>query len=375
MHLRDTFADMSGLRYRLKAAGALLGVTDNTVRAYADNAGVEVIRASDVTPGAPPIRLFTPHVLFSIAQWRRRQGYVKTPARKGQVIAVDVIKGGTGKTTTAVELAIHLQLLGCRTLLIDLDVQANATQMMGYEPDLTPEEATQYGLSPKAIVTHTIANVMIPYLEARHRGQARQWDCEGAIKKPFGEDGPHLVPADTFIGDMEQAIATAKGQRELYLRQLLEAAREGRIPGFDLSSYDVIVLDCPPSVSFTSTSAVTAADYVVAPVRLDAFSLKGLVKLMREIEVVAETYPQVGTPKLVILPTHYVQQFSRIWRMQAQLQQHYADWLAPTVISASEDFPKWSSSYLPLSILRPTSHAAQEYRKFAEYMHSRLLTE
>lgn len=371
--MRDTFSDTSSLIYRLRAAGALLGVTDNTLRGYADNSGVPVKRASDITPGAPPVRIFDPPTLFSIAQWRRQQGYVRGPSRR-TVIAVDVIKGGTGKTTTAVELAVHLQLMGMRCLLIDLDIQANATQLMGYEPDLTIDETTQYGVSEKAIVTKTVSHVLIPYIESRTRGVARAtWDLGDVIKTPFGLHGPHLVPADTFLGDIEQAIANAKGQREMYLGQMLRDAMQGKIDGFDLSGYDVIIFDCPPSISYTSTSAISAADYVVAPIRLDAFSVKGLVKLMREIEAVTETYRKDHAPELVILPTHHVAQFSRIGRMQAQLQQHYSKWLAPCVISSSEEFPKASESYLPLTLMRPTSQAAREYRAFTEFIHGKLV--
>src|SRR5450830_515521 len=140
--MRSTYARTDALLYRLRAAGSLLGVTDNTLRSYADGAGIEVKRASDITPGAPSIRVFQPDTLFKLAAWRRAQGNTKFPkAGSGPVvISVDVVKGGTGKTTTAVELALHLQLMGLKTLLIDLDSQANATQMFGYEPDLTLEE-------------------------------------------------------------------------------------------------------------------------------------------------------------------------------------------------------------------------------------------
>lgn len=370
---RDTFADTSGLQYRLRAAGTLLGVTDNTLRGYADNAGIPVKRASDITPGSPAVRVFEPDTLFRLAQWRRAQGYTKAPSRQ-HVITVDVIKGGTGKTTTAVEMALHLQFLGLRCLLIDLDIQANATQMMGYEPDLTPDETAQYGVTEAAIVTNTFAHVLVPFVESRSRGGGLRLTGDvnsPVIKMPFGEAGPHLVPADTFLGDVEQAIANAKGRRELYIRQLLEQAKTGAIPGFDTSSYDVIIFDCPPSVSFTSTAALAAADFVVAPIRLDAFSVKGLIKLMREIDVVDEAYGV--RPELVILPTHYAPQLTRIGRMQTQLQQHYRDLLSPSAISASEDFPRSIDNYLPLTLLKPTSNSSREYRVFAEFMLGKMI--
>lgn len=369
---RPTFAQVDALQYRLRAAGALLGVTDNTLRSYADNAGIQVKRASDITPGAPAVRVFDTDVLFRLAQWRRSQNYIKgpNPAAGPIVLTVDVIKGGTGKTTTSVETALHLQLHGLRVLLIDVDVQANATQLMGYEPDLTLDEAPGYGVSSQAIVQETFATVLLPFIESRNRGTSMRSSPTALIKKPFGESGPHLIPADTFLGDIEPALANAKGQRELYIRQLLAASRTGSIPGFNISEYDVIIFDCPPSVSFTSTAALASADFVIAPIRLDAFSVKGLTKLMSEIDGLDNAYHL--RPELIILPTHYAPQLARIGRMQTQLNQ-YRDLLAPNVISSSEDFPKSLDSYLPLTLLKPTSSAAKEYKLFAEHLLAKII--
>lgn len=372
MVLRSTFATTSGLQYRLRAAGALLGVTDNTLRKY-DAAGIEVKRASDFTPGAPKVRVFLPETLFELASWRRSQGYIKGPPMDAGpvVIAVNVIKGGTGKTTTAVELAVHLQLKGLRVLLVDIDIQANATQLMGYEPDLSIDEAAAYDLNSDAIVQDTFASILLPFLD-RSRGSLalRAPVGDDVIKKPFGQYGPHLIPADTFLGDVEQALANAKGQRELYVRQLINASKDGSVPGFNASNYDVIIFDCPPNVSFTSTAALAAADFVVSPIRLDAFSVKGLVKVMGEIESLSEAYHV--RPELIILPTHYSPHLARIGRMQAQLNK-YRDMIAPNVISTSEEFPKSLDNYLPLSLQKPTSNPANEYRLFADFMFEKIV--
>lgn len=373
--LRSTYADTSVLQYRLRAAGSLLGVTDNTLRNYADVAGIEVKRANELTPNAPAVRVFTPDTLFRLAQWRRSQGYIKGPPANSSpiVIAVDVVKGGTGKTTTSVELTMHLQLLGLKVLIVDLDVQANATQLMGYEPDLTIDEAASFEINEDAIVTDTFASLLLPFIENRSRGGitgVRAPQSLAVIKKPFGEFGPHLIPADTFLGDIEQALANAKGQRELYIKQMIAASCDGQLPGLSAKNYDVIVFDCPPNVSFTSTAALAASDFVIAPIRLDAFSVKGLTKLMREIDGLDEAYKT--RPELIILPTHYAPQLARIGRMQTQLNT-YRDLLAPNVISASEEFPKSLDSYLPLTLQKPTSNAAKEYKMFAEFCHGKIL--
>lgn len=364
---RSTFAQTSTLLYRLAGASALLGVSSNTMRTYADNAGVNIKRAGDLKPGAPSVRVFDPAQMFQIAAWRRGQGSAKFPERKPIVITVDVIKGGTGKTTTSVELALHLQLTGLKVLLIDLDIQANATQMMGYEPDLTMSEATTYDLNPEAIVEHTFASIMLPYIVSKSgsRGGIACPPVNELIKMPFGAAGPHLIPSDPFLGDVEAALATATGQRELYVRKMIETSY-----GFNAKDYDVIIFDCPPSVSFISSSAIAAADIVIAPIRMDMFSIKGLSRLMGEINTLESEYGV--KPELIILPTHYAPQFSRISRMQQTLT-GYRDLMAPCVISASEQFPKSLDQYLPLTIQSPTSQAAKEYKVFSEFIHSRIL--
>lgn len=369
---RDTYSNLESLNYRIRSACTLLDVTHNTLRGYADNAGITIRRASEITPGAPATRIFDPSSLFHIAQWRRAQGYVKGPApnTRPKIIAVDVIKGGTGKTTTSVELAVHLQLTGLRCLLIDLDVQANATQMMGYEPDLTLSEAEQFDLTERAIVTETLGTVLTQFLERNSKVAFRAGPSENLIKQPFGLHGPHLVPSDTFMSEVEQVIATGKGQRELYIRHLIDASCEGAIPGFDVSGYDVIIFDCPPSASFISTAALAAADFVVAPIRLDAFSVKGLTQLMNEIMGLNSAYHV--RPELVILPTHYTPHLARIGRMQMQIAQ-YEDKLASNVISASEEFPKSLDHYIPLSLQKPTSTSAKEYKIFAEFMRQKIM--
>ena len=371
--LRSTFAHTGQLLYRLRAAEALLGVSHTTLRGYTETAGVRVKRANEFNGKAVPTRVFEPETIFSLARWRRSQGYVKGPASGPIVVTVNVVKGGTGKTTTAVETAVHLQLMGLRVLCIDMDVQSNLTQSMGYEADLMPEEAAIHGINEEALITATFADIVAPYVAAAQRGtNARlpQEPIEGLIKKPFGEDGPHVICADTFLSDIEMPIANSKGARELVIRELFAEAKRGNIPSFEISVYDVIIMDCPPNMSMTSTCAIAAADIVVAPVKMDSFAIKGLARLIHEIDGLKKTY-QIN-PQLLILPTHYSPNLARISRMQAELGK-YASMLSQQVISASEDFPKSLDQYLPLTLQKPTSKGASEYQLFAEILRNKIL--
>lgn len=364
---RNTYARVDALEFRLKAACALLGVSDVTLRHYTEKSGIAVARAKTGVAA----RVFYPDTLFELTHWRRTAGLVKTPQQAGKpvFITVDVVKGGTGKTTTAVETAMHLQFLGLKVLAIDLDVQANLTQCFGYEDDIELKEIEKFGLTEEAVIQLTFAKLVKPYIEYK-RTKHPMPDLTGLIKKPFGAHGPHVIGADTYLGDLELDIANSTGRRELLFRAIFDLSLEGKIPGFDLNEYDVVIMDCPPNVSLTSTAALAAADLVIAPVRMDSFAIKGLRRLMGEIESVWESY-QVR-PDLIILPTHFSPQFARNSRMQANVNQ-YSDALAPQTISLSEEFPKAIENYLPLALQKPTSNAVKEYKAFAEFMYQKVL--
>ena len=369
--LRSTYAKIDDISFRLRAAGKLIGVTDSTMRTYADSTGIKVRRANEINPAAPAARIFSAQSLFDIAAWRRSNGNIKRfpDGARPQVITVYVAKGGTAKTTTAVETAIHLQLQGLRVLLIDLDFQANATALMGYESDLTTDDSQAYGVSADAIVERTFANCIIPFLRDAARTET-YYEHEQVVKLPFGPNGPHLLPADTYLADAEAALSNARGQRELYIKRLLDASIANETPYFKINQYDVIIFDCAPSVNFLSSAAITASDFVIAPIRLDSFSLKGLNRLNSELRLFAREYG--ATPELVILPTHNSPQLARIGRMHAQLQ-IFRDNLAPISISSSEEFPKSLEAYMPLSLQKPTCNAASEYQQFAEFMRDKLV--
>lgn len=364
--MRSTFALQDDVVYRLKAAAALLNISENTLRNHLRDSGMEIQRANKKNPASPAVRLFTIADIFRLAQWRREQELVKRISSGPIVIAVDLIKGGVGKSTTAGELGVQLSLLGYRVLMVDLDVQSNLTQLMGYESDLTVDEAAQHDLNEDGIVTGTFATVCTQYMESKSGRGTRMESVAGLIKRPFGTHGPALIPSDTFLGDLEQAFTYAKGNRELVFRNLFKDSAAGQVPGLNVADFDFVIFDCPPSISFSSTNAIAAADLVIAPIRMDSFAVKGLSRLVSEINGLAERSPEVR-PQLMILPTHYSTNITRVSRMQQQLQAYKTN-LSPTVISSSELFPKTQENYLPLTLQQPTAAPVAEYRLFTEFV-------
>lgn len=362
--LRATYAHVDKVQHRLKATATLLGISENTLYNTLSESGIEVKRANEINPNSPAIRLFDLPTIFQIANFRREKRGLGLVGNKPVYVVVQLVKGGTGKSTSAAEIAVQLQLEGLKVLLIDLDIQANLTQLMGYEADLTKDDMATYGLSAEAIVNGTFNDLCEPMF--RKSPTARK--PAEVIKYPFGPHGPALVPADTYLGDLEQSISALRGARELTFRKFFEKSKNGEIPGFNVSEYDCVIFDCPPNVSFVSTNALAVADIVVAPTRLESFSVKGLSRLTSEIEALEEEYGKDREKvEMMILPTHFSSNVTRNSRMQSYIAQ-YGGRLSPVSIAASEEFPRSSENYLPLTLTKPTSKSVTEYREFVQLL-------
>ncbi|WP_126448189.1 ParA family protein [Sulfuricystis multivorans] len=363
--LRPTFAYIGTVEHRLKSAAALLGVSENTLRTTLIESGIEVRRANHDNPNAPAVRLFDLPTIFQIAEYRRAKKLTKGPeGKKPIVIAIEIIKGGTGKTTTAAEVAVQLQLQGLKVLGIDIDIQANFTQLMGYEADLTEDEAALYGLTEEGIVKGTFATICGPFIER----YGRPVDAKGIIKYPFGSSGPAIIPADTFFSDLEHDISKTSGKRELVFQKFFKESLAGNVPGLNVGDFDVVLFDCPPNISFVATNALASADIVIAPVKMESFSVKGLSRLIGEIQTLKAEYGnEVKDPELIILPTYYSTNLPRVSRMQEKLSQYRAN-TSPVSISQSEEFPKSTDNYMPLTVIKPTCQPVKEYRMFVDHL-------
>lgn len=166
-----------------------------------------------------------------------------------KVISIANQKGGVGKTTTAVNLSTALAACDKRVLLIDLDPQGNASTGFGID-NIQRDVQIYHLLTQRAHINDAIKETIVPKLS--------------------------VVPADTDLAAAEVEIRD-RDNREYILDQLLRPIS---------SSYDFIIIDCPPSLGLLTVNAFSASDSVLVPLQCEFYALEGLAQLLRSVELV-----------------------------------------------------------------------------------------
>jgi chromosome partitioning protein len=243
-------------------------------------------------------------------------------------------KGGVGKTTTTVNLAAGLARIGQRVLMVDLDPQGNAT--MGSGVDKRKLELTVYDvLLESASVT-----------EARVRSEKCGYDVLGANRE--------LAGAEVELVDVER--------RERRLRQALAQVD---------SSYDFILVDCPPSLSMLTLNGLCCAHGVIVPMQCEYFALEGLTDLVNTIKQVHANLNKdlqiIGLLRVMYDPRITLQQ-----QVSEQLKGHFKEKVFDTVIPRNVRLAEAPSYGLPGVVFDPAARGSQAFMEFAQEMVERI---
>jgi chromosome partitioning protein len=197
-----------------------------------------------------------------------------------KVIAICNQKGGTAKTTTTGNLGIGLAREGKRVLLIDADSQGSLTASLGFdEPDSM--------------------EITLPTIMAKIINDEEFDVSEGILRHREGVD---LLPCNIELSGLEVAMANAIS-RENVLRRYIETVRD---------RYDVILVDCMPSLGMITVNALTAADTVLIPVQAAYLPLKGLEELIKTIGKIRKCLnPKLGFEGILITMADFRKNFAR----------------------------------------------------------------
>jgi len=247
------------------------------------------------------------------------------------IVSVINQKGGVGKTTTTVNLGAALARLGRRVLLVDLDPQGNLGTHLGL--DVGTLEPTIYDV-----------------LVGEQSLQAATYPCS--------EKGLMCVPANLDLSAAELELVSMVGRETLLSEALKKLQDSGEV------AYDLVLLDCPPSLGVLTVNALAASDEVLVPLQAEFFALQGMAKLSEVIDLVQRRLnPRVHLRGIVACKVDRRPRLTR--EVLDEVRKFFGSRLMSTVIRPNvklAEAPSFGQSVLAYA---PESNGARDYRSLA----------
>ena len=244
----------------------------------------------------------------------------------GKIIAVVNQKGGVGKTTTAVNLTAALTELGKRVLLCDFDPQANATSGLGID---------------KRHLKNSVYDVIINDVKA----------AEAVVKTKHGD----VLPSTADLAGAAVELLTMDNPN-FRLRNALESLRD---------TYDLIFIDCPPSLELLTLNSLCAADSILVPVQCEYYALEGLTDLMTTLRMVKKRL----NPRLDIFGvalTMFDGRTNFSTQVAQEVRRHFPGKVYASVIPRNVRLAEAPSHGLPVTVYDKHSRGAVAYKAMAQ---------
>lgn len=246
----------------------------------------------------------------------------------GKIIAVVNQKGGVGKTTTAVNLASAVGIMGKKVLLVDSDPQGNTT--------------SGYGIS-KRQGSNSCYELLI--------GKCRVNDA--IVKTQF--KNVDVIPSSIDLAAAEIDLVSTDGRQD-QLKMALASIRE---------NYDYIFIDCPPSLGIITINALTASDTVLVPIQCEYFALEGLSQLMNSVRQIKRLYNPTLEIEGIVL-TMFDGRLKLTQQVVSEIKKYFTNKLYKTVIPRAVRLSEAPSYGMPIQYYDKRSKGAVAYDELAE---------
>ena len=272
------------------------------------------------------------------------------------IISVINQKGGVGKTTTAVNLAVSLAQWGHKTLLVDLDPQGNASSAIGLTSLQSP---TLYECLVGESIENEVSEAKISENEASDHASSRSESSRQITglqgMEPVIVSGPvkglHVLGSSSELAGAEVELSSNPKRDDL--KRVLAKLK---------AHYPLIVIDTPPSLSIITVNSLVAADKLIIPVQCEYFALEGLGQLLRTLERIKRSLnPDLHV--LGLLRTMYSSRMSLNEQVSDELEKHFKSLLFKTVIPRNVRLAESPSHGLPIALYDRRSPGADAYRR------------
>ncbi len=251
----------------------------------------------------------------------------------GRIVACANQKGGVGKTTTVVNLGAYLALSGDRVLVVDLDPQGNATSGLGIDR----------ARLARSVYDAVIGNAEIPDLVL-----------------PTMIEGLSVVPSTTALAGAEVELVAVDDREHRFAQRLMAIS----------TSYDHVLLDCPPSLGLLTVNALTAADAVLIPLQCEYYALEGMAQLVATINLVRDHLnPDLAVEGVLLTMFDARTRLSE--DVAAEARAHLGGSVYGSVIPRSVRLSEAPSHGRPIVHYRPDSKGALAYEAFAAEFRAR----
>ncbi len=251
--------------------------------------------------------------------------------KNGSTIAVINQKGGVGKTTTVINLASALSILGQNNLIIDLDPQGNATTGLGKSNNNED---------------HNIYNLLIDKI-----------DLKDAIKKTEIKN-LDIIGSNVNLSGLEVETAN-DANRAFVLQKILKSQNEL------LSKYNNIFIDCPPSLSLLTIMALVASDELLVPLQTEFFALEGITQLVKTIDrIKINLNPQLKVKGILL--TMFDKRNKLSTEVDREARNYFKEKVYKTVIPRNVRLSEAPSHGLPCVVYDKACSGSKSYFKLAD---------